>query len=90
MNNCIVQKIRNFNYIHDNDIIVNAIVQSSMLPSRQSMEVSKSSLSHMHAHTGHVHTCKHTYIYMHTCIGYITRWRSLRDLHTEGRRPEAV
>ena len=23
-------------------------------------------------------------------IGYITRWRSLRDLHTEGRRPEAV
>ena len=22
-----------------------------------------------------------------TCIGYITRWRSLRDLHTEGRRP---
>ena len=25
-----------------------------------------------------------------TCIGYITRWRSLRDLHTKGRRPEAV
>ena len=25
-----------------------------------------------------------------TCIGYITRCRSLRDLHTEGRRPEAV
>ena len=23
-------------------------------------------------------------------IGYITRWRSLCDLHTEGRRPEAV
>ena len=24
-----------------------------------------------------------------TCIGYITRWRSLRNLHTEGWRPEA-
>ena len=24
------------------------------------------------------------------CIDYITRWRSLRDLHTEGQRPEAV
>ena len=24
------------------------------------------------------------------CIGYITRWRSLCDLHTEGRRPEVV
>ena len=23
-----------------------------------------------------------------TSIGYITRWRSLCDLHTEGRRPE--
>ena len=24
------------------------------------------------------------------CIGYITRWRSLCDLHTEDRRSEAV
>ena len=29
-------------------------------------------------------------VILYTCIGYITRWRSLRDLHTEGRRPEAV
>ena len=28
--------------------------------------------------------------YHAVCIGYITRWRSLRDLHTEGRRPEVV
>ena len=24
------------------------------------------------------------------CIRYITRWRSLHDLHTEGQRPKAV
>ena len=28
------------------------------------------------------------YIYIYVCIGYITRWRSLCDLHTEGRRPQ--
>ena len=32
------------------------------------------------------YTCTYSVI----SIGYITRWRSLRDLHTEGRRPEAV
>ena len=65
MNKCIPQKNRNFNYIHDNYTIVNAIVQSSMLPSRQSMDVSKSSLSHMHAHTLGMHTCT-VHVNIHT------------------------
>ena len=37
----------------------------------------------------HIRICTHTHVYYvhvhthRTCIGYITRWRSLRDLHTE-------
>ena len=28
------------------------------------------------------------YIGDRTCVGYIMRWKSLYDLHTEGRRPQ--
>ena len=30
------------------------------------------------------------YTHVEICMGYITMWRSLHDLHTKGQRPEPV